>query len=694
MWSPDRRFASVFWHRFSRCWFSVMLLRENPRDRAETLSKDDDFEPFIGRVRSRGRTQKRFLHSVLAATNLAGGSDRTRRSGRFDGSRIGRGSGAGRMLTTRGARAMVYRRRVIIKSRIVRLAGKGMAGARAHIRYIERDGTTRDGGRGQLYGAECDHVDGKAFLGRAGDDRHQFRFIVSAEDAAEYEDLKPLTRRLMARVEEDLGTRLDWVAVDHFNTGHPHTHIIVRGKDDRGKDLVIAREYLSRGMRERAAELVDLDLGPRLARDVRASLRRDVEQERLTRIDRALLRDANAAGWLEAGGKDVFDRAIRIGRLRKLERLGLAAPAGRQHWQLAPDLEAALRQMGERGNIIRTMQRAFSARGEAPALADQLIYAPSAPGARPLVGRVIERGLADELEDHHYLIIEATDGRSHYVALGRVETVDAIADDAIVRITPETPRIREFDYTVARVAAANDGRYDVEAHLHYDPAASRAYAEMHVRRLEALRRRIGSAAREADGSWSIAPDHIERVAAYERAKVRDIPVRVDVLSPQPLGSLIGAHAATWLDRQLIAGVSDVERDAGFGHAVNDALERRRQWLIAAGLAEEIAGETIYRPDLLETLRRREILRVGSQLARELGLEFVEPGEGARISGVYRRSVETPGGRLAVIERARDFTLVPWRPVLERHMGKAVLGIERGDAIDWTIGRGRSGPEIS
>src|SRR3546814_17146226 len=61
----------------------------------------------------------------------------------------------------------------------------------------------------------------------------------------------------------DLGTNLDWVAVDHHNTGHPHTHIIVRGKDERGKDLIIARDYISRGLRERACELVDLDFGPR-----------------------------------------------------------------------------------------------------------------------------------------------------------------------------------------------------------------------------------------------------------------------------------------------------------------------------------------------------------------------------------------------------------------------------------------------
>src|SRR3546814_10121914 len=88
-------------------------------------------------------------------------------------------------------------------------------------------------------------------------DRHQFRFIVSAEDGMEYDDLKPRARRLMQRVEDDLGTKLDWVAVDHYNTGHPHTHIIVRGKDERGVDLVIARDYISHGLRERASELVD-----------------------------------------------------------------------------------------------------------------------------------------------------------------------------------------------------------------------------------------------------------------------------------------------------------------------------------------------------------------------------------------------------------------------------------------------------
>src|SRR3546814_363619 len=154
---------------------------------------------------------------------------------------------------------------------------------------------------GALYDADSDRADGKAFLERADGDRHQFLFIVSAEDAAEYDELKGFTRRLMSQMEEDLGTRLDWVAVDHYNTGHPHTHIVLRGRDDRGKDLVIARDYITTGMRERAAEIVSFDLGPRSDREIENRLRVEVEQERFTSLDRNLLREVDEEGLVRSG---------------------------------------------------------------------------------------------------------------------------------------------------------------------------------------------------------------------------------------------------------------------------------------------------------------------------------------------------------------------------------------------------------
>jgi type IV secretory pathway VirD2 relaxase len=653
---------------------------------------EDDFEPRLGRTHPRkSKHGRKYLALVVAATRRAG--IRTGiRNRRFDGSRIGRGAGVGRILSGRDRHAGLRPRRVVVKTRLVKLAGKGLGAAGAHLRYIQRDGVTREGEPGRLYSGGQDVADGKAFLERCGEDRHQFRFIVSAEDADQYPDLKPFVRRLMTQMEQDLGTRLDWVAVDHSNTGHPHSHIMLRGVDDRGENLVIAREYISHGLRERAEQLVTLDLGPRTDFEIEQRLRRDVGAERLTATDRQLLRDAGESGIVVAGATDPFRQALRAGRLQKLGRLGLAEELGGGRWRLAEGMETALRQMGERGDIIRTMQRELSARQLERPLADRVIHEPGA--SFPVVGRVVLRGLSDELQDRHFLIVDGVDGRSHYVGIGKSEAVQPLAEGAIVRISPRASDVRPVDRTIAEVAAVNGGRYDVDAHLRHDPQASQAFAETHVRRLEAMRRVMGNVERIPDGSWIIAPDHLDRAAAYEARQLRDRPVNVETLSSAPLDRLPRADAATWLDREFVADAPEPVRDCGFGSEVRAAQAVRRQWLMAEGLAENRDGGVVYRAGMVETLRRRELLRVAGQLSDELGLPFVEMKPGDRVDGTLRRAVEMTSGRHALIERSREFTLVPWRPVLEPHVGKAVSGILRGDGINWTLGRGRGGPSIS
>ena len=200
--------------------------------------------------------------------------------------------------------------------------------------------------------------------------------------------------------------------------------------------------------------------------------------------------------------------------------------------------------------------------------------------------------------------------------------------------------------------------------------------------------------RDADGTWIIAPDHLERAAAFERRQVQDAPVVVHTLSSLPLDRQIGADGATWLDRELVAGTPEPLRESGFGREVRDAQARRRQWLIAEGLAREDQDRIVFHADLLDTLRRRELTRIAGQLSDKLGLGYVETGTGERVDGIYRRHVDLASGRFAVIEKSREFTLVPWRPVLERHLGKQVSGIARGDGMSWSIGRQRSGPSVS
>jgi type IV secretory pathway VirD2 relaxase len=658
------------------------------------MSEDDEFRPRLGRERRQGGKQaRRYLGRVVGAA-IRSAEKGAIKSRRFDGSRIGRGASMGRLLSSRDRFGGMRARRAVVKTRLVRIGTKGMPAARAHLRYIQRDGVTREGAPGELYSAEHDTADGKAFLQRCDGDRHQFRFIVSAEDGSEYPDIKPYIRRLMTQMEADLGTRLDWVAVDHFNTVHPHTHIMLRGVDDTGQNLIIAREYISHGIRERAAELVTLDLGPRTDQEIEARLRHDIGEERMTAIDRRLIRSMDADRLVTSADRDPFQQSLRAGRIQKLASMGLAENVGGGRWQLAEDLEGTLRTLGERGDIIRTMQRELTARNLQRPWIGRSLFGAGETDPEPVVGRVIARGLADEHRDRHYLLVDGVDGHAHYVDIGRADAVAPIPEGAIIRVSARSLEVREADRVVAEVAAVNGGRYSADLHLRHDPSATQAFAETHVRRLEAMRRAGAGVERVADGSWTIAADHLDRAAVYEARRHRDQPVEVETLSARPLDQLRGADAATWVDRELASQTPLPIRDAGFGRDVRAAMAGRQQWLVEQQLADANGDRIRLRANAIMLLQRRELLRVGDELAGELGKPFVEMRAGDAIEGRLVRRVDLASGRFALVEKSREFTLVPWRPALEKQLGQQVGGIVRADGINWRFGRGRGGPQVS
>jgi type IV secretory pathway VirD2 relaxase len=658
------------------------------------MTSEDTFRPKLGKIRSLGSKHgRRYVNQVLRAVAFAGGSPGKAKG--FTGRRYGRGAGVGSLLAVRDKHAGFRQRRVIVKSRIVKFKGGKTTAAAAHLRYIQRDGVTRDGAPGALYGKDMDAADGKAFLGRCEGDRHQFRFIVAPEDGDQYDDLKPMIRKLMARMEEDLGTPLDWVAVDHFNTGHPHSHVVLRGKDDRDRDLIIARDYISRGMRERAAEIVTFDLGPRTDREIEKRLSQEIEQERFTSLDRRLIQEQDTERLIRPLKQGtVSQQALRAGRLQKLSRLGLAEEIAPGTWRLAENLEQDLRALGLRGDIIKTMHRDLKAQGQERPAADLAIYDPAHAGERPLVGRVVSKGLHDEMTDRRYLVLDGTDGFSHYVELGESLEEHPIAEGSIVAVRPRTVAAKEADNTVAEIAARNGGRYSADLHLRHDRTARPEFVATHVRRLEAMRKLTGVVERNVDGTWTIAADHVERAMAYERVRATRAPAVVTVLSPLSLERQVRTDGATWLDGELVRRDPEPLRDAGFGRETKQALERRRVWLIAQDLAREEQSRTIYRANLLAVLRRREMTRAGQAMAADLGLTYRDVKRGERIEGVYRKPVDLASGRYAAIAtRSKELVLVPWRAVLDRNLGREVSGLVRDSGISWTLGRAR-GRDIS
>ncbi len=228
--------------------------------------------------------------------------------------------------------------------------------------------------------AQGDTSDERSFVERCRDDRHHFRFIVSPKEATKMLDLKAFTRDLVADMEQDLKTKLDWVAAEHWNTDNPHVHLLVRGKAENGQNLVISRDYIGYGLRARAEELVTLELGHKNELEVRYELEREVMAE-WTRLDRAIARQENDIGVIDlrpspADHTDPELRQLMIGRLQRLERWGLATSVGPGRWTVADDAERALNDLGARRDTITVMHRALKEQGIERPIPDFVIHRP------------------------------------------------------------------------------------------------------------------------------------------------------------------------------------------------------------------------------------------------------------------------------------------------------------------------------
>jgi type IV secretory pathway VirD2 relaxase len=497
----------------------------------------------------------------------------------------------------------------------------------------------------------------------------------------------------MGKIEADLGTKLDWVAVNHFNTGHPHVHVIINGRDELDEDLVINGDYIAHGIRERASELMTLELGPVTAIEQQRKLAAEIDQDRFTRIDRALIAEAGE-GLVDlrhapADPRGVSDRALRLARLGKLKRMGLATEQAHGRWQVSEKLEPTLRELGERGDIIKTMHKALQAEGLARDPASFQIHDGAPP--TPIVGRVIDKHLSDELGENLALVVDGVDGRTHHVPGVDPAGVKDAPIGSIVEIGSAEAGRRPSDRAIAGVA--EDGVYRPSRHLEQARFDGRVpggdyngFIDAHVRRLEALRR-AGIVERIDADNWRLPEDFESRAAAYDTGRNRQINIRV--LSIFDLESQIGAEGATWLDRRLVErGPADLVA-AGFGQDVQQAMDRRREHLIGQGDAISHGdGQIFYRRNLLATLEQRDVIRAGTELAASRSLPFRATGDGETVQGVFKQTVQLSSGKFALVENAHEFTLVPWRPVIENRLGREVLGVVQGGSVSWQLGRNR------
>ena len=261
----------------------------------------------------------------------------------------------------RAAVERIYGRRSVVKASFRR--NRRNRGWTAHARYLAREQAQREHQKGLGFDAGREDLDMVAAV-REWERRDElmWSFIVSPEDAQRL-DLRAHVRELAGAMERDLGTRLEWVAIDHHNTDDPHVHLLIRGIRQDGQTLEINREYLKRGVRELSQELAERELGPRLEREALAARERVIRREQWTEIDRALQRRAGADRVVGYGDVASLHEGARmraeqeIERLRYLETLNLARRTGDATWELSERHESELRARQRATDIIKSRER-------------------------------------------------------------------------------------------------------------------------------------------------------------------------------------------------------------------------------------------------------------------------------------------------------------------------------------------------
>jgi type IV secretory pathway VirD2 relaxase len=525
-------------------------------------------EPPIFRPRNRSRYVRTTQDSTLGLTLLSKVARAARR-----GSVRGRALGRARIaVRPAGGRD----RRVAVKARYVQ--GDLAKSARLHLAYVEREGVERDGSAGRLYNAE-DRVPEAAgermhplygqLLDPLEGERHQFRLIVAPEDSGEL-DLTAYTRTLMSRVENDLGQRLIWGAVNHHDTDKPHVHVVIRGVDLDGAEVRFVRAYISHGFRHRAQELATEELGPRTELDIARQRQWEIRQGRFTSLDRKIALRA-VEGIVQVKDLDVYARE----RMRVLEEMRLAERNGRGQWRLVEGWQQQLRSDGERGDIIKQMHRALKLDTRSYHVLDRLGPLPLGPSEHPglVHGRVVTKGLGDQ-SDGMYAVVQSSTGVGYYVPLWRSE-LDAVREGDVVTLREQhRSRSRPID---RQIKALLDGAGALRS--------QEVFAALELRLNELARR--GLATQASDGKWDLRANFAAaRASGLEQGDVRT----------EALDALL-EHAGRNRDERI------TPRDAV--RALERRLEELAQHDLASGSAKRWDREWRIDPQFDLALRRRD-----------------------------------------------------------------------------------------
>jgi type IV secretory pathway VirD2 relaxase len=598
------------------------------------------------------------------------------------------------------------RQRVVVKAHVSRhKPGKARGSLARHVSYLGRESASADGKHGVFYDAAREGVDARQEAVQWAQDRHHFRLIVSPERGGDIPDMTAYVREVMRRVERDLDTKLTWIAVNHHNTDNPHAHILLRGKQPDGTDLVIPRQYISYGIRDRASDVATELLGERTPQEVQLAKSKEVEAERFTSLDRMIERH------LENGKIDISpskhigygadDRRLVVGRLHFLEQMDLARKGRGTTWHVEGDFKRALRELGNRNDIIKQL---YSHLGNEAGRVERMVG--GTEPSPPVAGIVIAKASTDELGEDRFVVVRDERGRPH---CGRVRETDAYRDldiGSVAELGAGTERRRLVTEQITAVVRSNGGVYSPELHEAYlrasHPSSTERDVDSDVRsaisRLSFVAGFEGAGVRALEGAeYAVDADAF---AQFSRRTGQRTDVRV--IAEHSLAEQVEAHAVTWLDRQAFGQRPDARTTDN--PMVQKAARQRREWLVQNGYAQRSGdeGPVELLHGAIENLAAEERAQVAQRLAGKYGLPVNELPRGGTVSGEYHGTEHLHSGKLVVVVAEESVYVSPIRRDPDVGTGSevtlhrpseqdATVEVAAGQTLDLDAGLSLDGP---
>lgn len=564
-----------------------------------------------------------------------------------------------------------FARRVVIKGHFVKMNEYGKKAASLHVNYLEREGVEKNGDKGILYGE--DNFDRDNFLKEIKNEPHQFRFVISPEDAHDL-DLTDYTKKLMTKMQQDIGRSIEWSAVNHYNTNDPHTHVIVRGIDLDGKTLFIDRNYMSYGFRNRAINIATEELGLRSEYDINKQIEREINQERFTQLDQKIFNLTGSDHRINIGNypKTNHERIYRgnlISRLENLEKLGVAVKLNNNEWQLKEGWNYTLKDLSNRNDIIKTMYQAIGNKSRY-----YHIYKDNNI-SKPIEGKLIKKSITDY--DNYYFVVETTTGEANYIEIKDIREFEKYKENDVIKIDVKQEKwLKSSDLNILEQTNSN-GVYNAEQHKkaigtptvklkNGRTVKTHDFVNSHVQRLDKLRR-LGLAQLNQDGSWTVSKNIVEVL----NKKDIETPLKNINISRETdlkLKDQIKYKGRTWLDRFTDDSDKSHLYRSGFGAEVKKLSKIRAQYLLTLGIdpndpARAKKLDLIEKEELQKTIKDNTSYNFNDSKTLTGRIEKIEMQSGKKHAYI-------------ISERTREFSLVPWKDSYER-MKDVTVNFEKG-----------------